>query len=380
MGTVYDYLTWRGDLTFWEAPFNEVDSLIFSMLSYLNMEGIVPATHDRGSVPIQAAANSFFSRYPDLKQANMGVLIPKDIMKMMRALKETRRFKNVEMRDFINVIDREAETQFSAITFLLGEGTAVVTYRGTDDSLVGWKEDMNMCFMPEIPAQRAAVEYLSKIAATHKGDLITAGHSKGGNLAVYAAVHSDESVRKRIVQIYSNDGPGFGTNILDDPTYLEMRPLIRNLVPQSSIVGMLLEHDENYTVVKSRQKTGFLQHNGLSWEILGNSFIHLKDVTPDSRRVDRTVNRWIREMTPEQREQFAEAVYQIFSVDGAQTLTELVAARKKWFSHTKQLDPKVHETVQKMFSVLIGFNTKNVFKGIFRKKDATEMPIPDGDA
>ncbi len=372
MGTVYDYITWRGDLAFWEAPFNEVDSLILSELSYLNMEGIVPATHTEGSVPIQAAANSFFARNPDPKKTEMGVLIPKDIVRMMRALKETRRYKNVEMRDFVNVIDREAETQFSAITFLLGEGTAVVTFRGTDDTLVGWKEDMNMCFMPEIPAQAMAVQYLTRIANTHDGKLITAGHSKGGNLAVYAAVHSEPHVRERIVKIYSNDGPGFGTNILNDPVYLEMRPRIHSLVPQSSIVGMLLEHDENYTVVKSRQKTGFLQHNGLSWEILGNSFVHLKEVTPDSRRIDRTVNRWIKEMTPEQREEFAEAVYQIFSVDGAQTLTELVAARKKWFSHTKQLDPKVHESIQKMLSQLIGFNAKSVFKGIFHKGDTPE--------
>lgn len=367
MGTVYDYLTWRGDLTFRNVPFGEVDGLILSMLSYLDMKGIVPSTYESGAVPIQAAANSFFARYPDPKKVQMGVLIPKDIMRMMRAMKATNRFRNVEMCSFVNMIDPKTELQFSATTFLLGEGTAVVTYRGTDDSLVGWKEDMNMCFLPVVPAQEKAVQYLETIAQAHKGKLILTGHSKGGNLAVYAAVHANAEIRNRITAVYSNDGPGFGKNILEEPEYLEMRARIRNLVPQSSVVGMLLEHDENYTVVKSRQKAGLLQHNGLSWEILGNSFVHLKDVTADSHKIDRTVNQWIRDMTPAQREEFAEAVYQLFSVEGVQTLTDLVAARKKWYTHSKNLDPKVHETVQRMLSELIGFNKKSLVSDFLRR-------------
>lgn len=370
MGTVYDYLTWRGDLTFRAAPFCEVDSLILSMFSYLDMKDIVPAPDEEGSVTVWAAAKALIERYPDSKKTKMGVLIPKDIIKMMRAMRSTKRFGTLKMSGFVNIIDTESELQFSAVTFHLSDGTAIVTYRGTDDSLVGWKEDMNMCFLPVVPAQLKAVEYLKGVAEKHKGKLILTGHSKGGNLAVYAAVHSDAAIRERITAVYSNDGPGFGKNILDDPDYMEMRPRINNLVPQSSVVGMLLEHDENFTVVKSRQKSGFLQHNGLSWEILGNSFVHLEDVSPDSRKFDRTVNQWIRDMSPEQREEFAEAVYQLFSVDGAQTLTDLVSARKKWFSHTKNLDPKVHETIQKMLSDLMGLNKIGKMKDIFHKKTA----------
>ncbi len=367
MGTVYDYLTWRGDLTMRAAPFCEVDSLILSMFAYLDMQDIVPAPGEEGELSVWAASKAFLERYPDPKKSKMGVLIPKDIVKMMRAMRSTKRFGTLKMSGYVNLIDPETELQFSAVTFLMADGTAIVTYRGTDDTLVGWKEDMNMCFLPVVPAQIKALEYLKNVAKEHKGKLILTGHSKGGNLAVYAAVHSDAAIRERITAVYSNDGPGFGKNILDDPDYREIRPRICNLVPQSSVVGMLLEHDENFTVVKSRQKSGFLQHNGLSWEILGNSFVHLKDVTSDSRKLDRTVNQWIRDMTPEQREEFAEAVYQLFSVDGAQTLTDLVAARKKWFSHTKSLDPKVHETIQKMLSELIGINKISKIKDVFRR-------------
>ena len=376
MGTVYDYLNWRGDLSFRAAPFCEVDSLILSMLSYVDMKGIVPEPGRNVEPPsVWAASKEYLELYPDPKKSKMGVLIPKDIIKMMRLMRSTKRFGPIKMCNFVNVIDPETELQFSAVTFLLGNGTAVVTYRGTDDTLIGWKEDMNMCFLPVVPAQLKAVEYLHTVAKTHQGNIILAGHSKGGNLAVYAAVHCAPSIRERITAVYSNDGPGFGRNILDDPDYQQMRPRICNLVPHFSVVGMLLEHDENFTVVKSRQKSGLLQHNGLSWEIMGNSFVHLEDVTADSRKLDRTVNQWIREMTPEQREEFAEAVYQLFSVDGAQTLTDLVAARKKWFSHTKKLDPKVHETIQKMFNELIGINKVGKIKDFFRRNTKEEEEI-----
>ena len=374
MGTAYDYLAWRGDLTFREAPLNEVDCLLLSVISYLDFQDIVPTSHTDGTISMMAAANAFLARHPDPKKQAMGVLIPREIVKVFFEMKNTKRFRNVEMKGYVNVIDPENEIQFSAVTFLLGNGSAVVTYRGTDDTLVGWKEDMNMCFLPVVPAQIKAVEYLQSVADAYAGSLVLTGHSKGGNLAVYAAVHSERAIRERITDVFSNDGPGFGKSILDDPVYLEMRPMIRSIVPQSSIVGMLLEHDENYTVVKSRQKNGFLQHNGLSWEILGGEFVRLKEISNESKNTDRTVNQWIRDMTPEQREEFAEAVYQLFSVEGVKTLTDLVAVRKKWLAHSKQLDPKVHETIQKMISALVALNAKNTLGGIFKGKAKASVP------
>ena len=374
MGTVYDYLDWRGDLTFAQAPLNEVDSLIFSMISYLDFEGIVPAFGEKGSVTLLSAADGFFSQNPDLKKYSAGVLIPKEIVKLLRQMKDTARFRDVEMRAFVNLVDVEREIQFCAMTCALGEGTTLVVYRGTDDTLVGWKEDLNMSFLPVVPAQEEAVAYLERIARGCRGRIALSGHSKGGNLAVYAAVHSKKRIRFRIVDVFSHDGPGFGKRLIDDPAYLSMRPVIHSIVPQSSIVGFLLEHDENYTVVKSRQRSGFLQHNGLSWEILGGSFVHMEEISAESRRTDRTLKQWLGEMTPSQREEFCEAIYQLFSVDGAETLTDLGAARKKWLAHSKSLDPKVHETVQKMFSFLIALNAKNMIDGIFRKNEGKDTP------
>ncbi|MBE6590394.1 MAG: DUF2974 domain-containing protein [Ruminococcaceae bacterium] len=367
MGTVFDYLDWRGDLTFSACPLCEVDSLIFSMISYIDFTDIVSPPESVSGVSLMAAANSFFSRYPTPKDYPMGILIPKEIVKLFAKMKDTPRFRNVEIHAFVNDTDVERQIQFSAVTFLLDDGTVLVTYRGTDDTLIGWKEDLNMTFLPVVPSQSAAVAYLKSVADVWEGPITLTGHSKGGNLAVYAAVHSEERIRSRITDVFSNDGPGFGTYILDDPAYLEMRPRIHSIVPQSSVVGMLLEHDENYTVVKSRQKSGLLQHNGLSWEVLGNAFVHLEEISAESRRIDKTVNRLIKDMTPEQREEFSEAAYQLFSVEGAQTLTDFVAVRKSWLAHSKSLDPKVHKTVQRMLSALVALNTKEIVGGFLKK-------------
>ncbi len=368
MGTLYDYLNWRGDLTFSQAPMNEVDSLIFSLLTYLDLKGIVPEAHDGAKVPIKAAANSFFAKYPDYKKMSLGVMVPKETLKFFHTVKETRRFANVEMRAHVNVIDLKREMQFSATTFFPDDGTMLVAFRGTDDTIIGWKENFNMSFLPVVPAQLAAAEYLDEAAANFEGDIRLTGHSKGGNLAVFAATHCKNETKKRIVRAWSNDGPGFGTAILNDPDYIEMRPVIRSLVPQSSVVGMLLEHDENYTVVKSRQ-AGLLQHDGFSWNVMGNSFVHLQTVTGECKRIDHTLNEWIKKMTPEQREQFTDALYQVLSANNAATLTDLVTLSKsKLLKKGEKMDPHVYQTIRKTLAVLLELNTKSLFGGVFSKR------------
>jgi hypothetical protein len=160
--------------------------------------------------------------------------------------------------------------------------------------------------------------------------------------------------------------------MLNNLDYIELRPIIHTLVPQSSVVGMLLEHDENYTVVKSRQ-TGLFQHDGLSWDVVGPSFVHLKQVTGESRRLDKTLNQWIKQMTPEQREQFVEALYQVLSSDNASTLTDLFSITKnRWLQKGTTLDPHVHKTIQKTLSVLLEVNAKNILNDIFKKKPKSD--------
>lgn len=372
MGTLFDYLDWRGDMTFSESPLNEVDSLIFSMLCYVDLKGIVPEQYGELGIPLRAAANAFFARNPDPKKISLGVIVPKNIIKLLHAAKDTRRFRAVELKSHVNIIDVEKQMQFSATTFLIDQNTAVVSYRGTDDTIIGWKENLNMSFLQVVPAQQKAAEYLNEIADVFDGRFYVTGHSKGGNLAVYAAVHCKSEVKDRLLRVWSNDGPGFGSGMLQNPDYIRLRPIIRSLVPQTSVVGMLLEHDENYTVVKSRQ-VGLFQHDGLSWNVMGKSFVHLKAVTGGCKYMDRTLNEWVRQMTPEQREQFADALYSVLSADNAQTLTDLVSFSKaKLLQKNPDLDPHVRKTIQMVMSTLFEVNKKNILSDLFPKKKGEE--------
>ncbi len=368
MGTLFDYINWRGDLNFCEVPLNEVDALIFSLISYLDFQDIVSAAHNASPIALKTAANAFFARNPDPKKISLGAIIPKDIVKLFRHLKDCKRFCNVRMKAYVNEIDTDLQMQFSAITFLPGDGSMLVAYRGTDDTLVGWKENFNMSFLASVPAQREAVKYLEKAAENFEGPIRLSGHSKGGNLSVYAAAKCSKPVQKRLTAVWSQDGPGFGKGFLNDPNYIEVRPLIQTLVPQSSVIGMLLEHDESYHVVKSRQ-IGLWQHDGTSWEVKGGSFVHLKRVTTESRRLDRTINEWIRRMNREQREQFVEALYQILTTNHSMTLTDLFSIKSSpLLQKGEHPDPHVYKTVQKTLTILLRLNTKNILLDLFPQK------------
>ena len=352
MGTLFDYVAWRGDLTFSQAPFNEVDSLIFALLSYVDYKGTVSEMHDSEPISLQAAANNFFARNPDPKKVSIGLIVPKEIVQLLKVAKGSRRFRRVGMTGYVNEIDLEAQMQFSAVTFCLETGDRVVAFRGTDDTIVGWKEDFNMSFMDVVPAQRRAAEYLNSVANSTQGNLYVTGHSKGGNLAVYAAVHTDCATKKRLVGVWNHDGPGFRDSILNDPDYLDIKPQIKTLLPQSSLVGILLEHEEDYTVIKSRQK-GFLQHNGLSWDVMGSSFVRVKEISAESKRTDKTLKKWIESMTLEQREQLGEAFYRILSSDNALTLTDLVSIKNRWLVRGLQMDEEVTKVLKQTVPLLI---------------------------
>ena len=357
MGTLFDYVTWRGDLSFEQAPLNEVDSLIFALLSYVEYKGIVPEWHFSEPISLQAAANGFFSRNPDPRKVSIGLIVPKDIIRLLRAVKESRRYRRVGMTAYVNRIDLEAQMQFSAVTFLLETGETVVAFRGTDDTIVGWKEDFNMSFMDVVPAQTHALAYLNTAAEYAKGKIYVTGHSKGGNLAVYAAVHTNKETQKRLAGVWNHDGPGFRDNILNDPDYLDIKPQIKTLLPQSSLVGILLEHEEDYTVVKSRQK-GFLQHNGLTWDVVGSSFVRVKNISAESKRTDQTLKKWIECLSLEQREQFCEALYRILSSDNALTLTDLVSLKNRWILRGIQMDSDVHRVLKQTLQALIKANLR----------------------
>ena len=329
MHSIFDYLYWRGDLGFDESPLNEVDSLILARFSYMPMEmiGLQDLTKEK-VVSLKEVASLIISNTKDLS-GERKVFLNKQDIHLLEALSKSERFSSLGVFAFRYELDDKTQTQFCAVSLKLdcpkGPST-FVAFRGTDNTLIGWKEDCNMGFICPVPAQVLAVGYLDEVASIQgvscEPNIIVAGHSKGGNLAVYAASFCSSEVQKRIAHVYNFDGPGFDAKVLSRPEYKRICERTTTFVPQSSVVGMLLGHEEPYTVIHSEQ-TGLLQHDLYSWCIDRSGFECLENVTDSSRFIDATLKSWIAGMDYGQREGLVDATYEVLSKTNARTLRDL---------------------------------------------------------
>ncbi len=321
MADCFDYLDWRGDVPFRAAAPNEIDGMLLSRFSYLPFELV----GQNAKLSIGDATRKMLEA-EDLERH----LVSHKDKRLIEAFGTSERFSNLIFFGYENKIDIESETQFSAVTIKLLPNLYYVAFRGTDDTFIGWKENFNMSFTFPVPAQALAVKYLEKIAGKLHGRFVCGGHSKGGNLAVYAASFCKKSVQKRIVAVENFDGPGFDERVLSQPGYLAIRERIRTFVPKSSVVGMLLSHEEEYTIVDS-ETTGILQHDTYSWITLRDRFKYLEKVTDASRFLDLTLKEWISSISEEKREQFIDALYDVISETKVQTLSEF---SENWLANT----------------------------------------------
>ncbi|MGM9618833.1 MAG: DUF2974 domain-containing protein [Oscillospiraceae bacterium] len=356
MANILDYLDWRGDLTLREAPFNEVDNLILAELSFIDYEGIVPEMAGRQAPTLREAAEQYFARH-DGEKLDMGVLVPDTIASLLEKAGASRRFGDMRLLSYVSLLDLKREMQFAAITVEVAPKLLYVAYRGTDDTLVGWKEDFNMSFLTPVPGQEEAVRYLDRVARHWPGRrLMVGGHSKGGNFAVYAAVRAKERVQSRIIAVYNNDGPGFDEAVLATPEHRRIEDRIRTIVPEDDVVGMLMSHEERYSVVRSDQ-TALLQHDGFSWQVLGDSFVHLSEISREGKLVDQTVKAFAAGLTKQQRERFVDVLYEILTASDARTLSDLQKDRWKTVSamvkSSRELDEEsrqlLYDTVRLLF-------------------------------
>ncbi len=300
MPNIMDYVAWRGDSLFAEVPFNEVDALIFCTLSYVRWEDFLP---ESGTAALESVLPD-----PDARA---------DEVKLLGACARSRRFGSQTAANYVSELDLSGIKQFSAVTFLLDDGTIFIACRGTDKTLAGWKEDFHMAFSDPIPSQLRAAQYLKRTAERFGGLIRIGGHSKGGNLAVFAASYADDAVRPRLTDIYTLDGPGQSEKVFASPGYAAIRHRIRSFVPQSSLVGMLLEHPDEYEVVKSG-KFSILQHDPFNWHVLGPSFVRADSLQKDSVRFERVMREWLAGADEEKRRAFVDALCDILSATDAQ--------------------------------------------------------------
>ena len=306
MTDLFDYIKWRGDLTFRQDPPNAVDGLIFSALAYIRYAGALELRFN-AEVTLRQASEDFFS----LNDHASRVRVKRDL-ELLKAAAGSVRFGETILSRYMEHSSSTRETQFSAVSFFLDDGSAFLAFRGTDDTLTGWKEDFNMSFQYPVPAQRLALTYTKAFAEEHLVPLRLGGHSKGGNLAVYAGSGVSPKVQDRILTVYNNDGPGFTEEMMTDPGYIRIVPKIRTFVPQSSVIGMLLEHEEPYTVVRSDQ-VSILQHEIYSWEIIGKHFVEMEEITADSRFLNLTIKHWVAEMDASERNILVDTMFELLS-------------------------------------------------------------------
>lgn len=307
--------------SFDQRPFCEVDSLVFAWLSYYRLQACLNKA--RTWEPCELYE---WLRAEDF-DAMMGSLWNVDGSRdLLYAVCASPRYRGTRMCGYQTRFDKETEEQFAAMTFLLPSGEIYVAFRGTDSTLVGWKEDFNLSFQCPVPSQETARAYLEEVAKHFDGPLYVGGHSKGGNLAVYAGITCAEQYQDRIKQIYSHDGPGFNEQFLADARFEHIHERVAKTVPQSSIIGMIFESQEEYSIVES---TAFsiTQHDPFSWVVDGCEFRTTEKITAGANYFDATLAQWMSNLTPEERGTFIDSIAGIIDVTGANTFAEV---RENW--------------------------------------------------
>lgn len=358
MANMIDYLMWRGDLDFSSAPFNEVDSLILTQLVYLDFEGIIPDISSKNSITLKKASEQFFRIYqPDILSGSPQLI--RECAEILKAAMNTKRFRDSRLSKYISEVNPREEYQFSAMRIVLADKSIYLSFSGTDNSLAGWKENFNMSFLTETPGQRRAVEYVNAVLPFGKKQIRLGGHSKGGNLAVYAAVKSKKAVQNRLLEVYNFDGPGFTREMVSKEEYPDILPKIRTMIPQSSIIGILLEHEEDFTVIESMEK-GLMQHRAMSWRVQGPKFIHLQQRAEDSIFWDGTLRSWIAGLNHEERKNFVDTLFAVLEnagIDDTEKLNKMTFG--KFITLMKAVD-KLGEEEKEVLSCTIRKLTEEV--------------------
>lgn len=308
MANMIDYVRSFGNVSFSAAPFNEIDGVILSQLAYLNFECL----NDSNIRTLKRLNN-----IKTVQEIVKGTWNPTANLDLVIALSSSNRFKNISWSDWKTRLDHKSEEQFSAVTFLIDNQLYFISYRGTTATTIDWKEDLNMTFMDAIPSQKSALRYFNEISSKYRGNFILGGHSKGGNLAAYVVTHSSNDNKHRIIHAFSVDGPG-----LNEPISGFDRQIIRKLIPEASIIGLLLEPETNYQVVESLAK-GFKQHDPFSWNVYQNQFVTLTSVNELSDHTHNSVNRWLNSLDEQTRQEFLDSLFALFKETNSIKFSEL---------------------------------------------------------
>lgn len=311
--------------------------------------------------------------HPDFEKLFADVRYEKPNRALYERMVQGKRFRNLELNYYVNVIEERWETQFSAVTFTLGDGSRYVAYRGTDETIVGWKEDFNMAFLTPVPGQAISVEYLNRVAGRFGGPLYVGGHSKGGNLAVYSAMNCNPDIQDRILKIYSMDGPGFRPEVLRECDYGKIADRVVKILPNSSLVGMMFESGMYFQVVKSKT-FGLLQHDPYTWLVTGNHLVRADRLYERRQQMDNNLNQWILSLNEQQLRTFVDTLYQVITASQVDNLIDFTAEWKKSMNGViaalKEVDEETVEALKEIVGSLFEIARENRKKQVAAKAEA----------
>lgn len=336
------------------GTFSDVDALVLSQLSYIDFSLFKNGTRLElmASRAQEAAAKSHN------KEKNEELLL---------CTSKSLRFQHLKVVKTVDEANLLYEVQFSATTYVVNRRFVVVAFRGTDNTINGWKEDFNMVFLDEIPAQSKAVAYLKKVASANRfSKIIVTGHSKGGNLAFYAAMKQTPKVQKRIVSVYNLDGPDFRENITSTREYTNLLTKVTKIVPQESIIGMILQTNQYFHIVKA-EGTLFAQHNLYSWNIDSETsdLVHETSLSKSSRQIKNSVYTWINGFSVEDRQIIVDRFFDLLLASECTTLNEFTSDLKNniklIYGEYRESDSATKKLLRKAFLDLAKYLMANYF-------------------
>ena len=347
---IFEYIDKYGKYSFEEKEFNEVDNAILAVLSYLDLSGIV-SNSNKIKRTIKEVASVYFDMY-SLNDSSLDMIM--DIIEIFKCIQNKRRYQDILMYGYCYIGDHEQ--QFSAVCLEISDDTVYVSFEGTDHLVSGWEEDFRMTYQFPVLSQKRAISYVNKHFLFSSKKLIFGGHSKGGNLALVAAMYCNFWVRRKIINVYNNDGPGLRKKQFESRCYQRISDRLIHIIPNYSIVGLLLRHSDNYRVIKS-SKRGILSHAIVTWEVYENSF-KLTKLSSFSKAVDKGALAWLEQYDDVTREKIFTALFDIFRKAEVHTLVEIMDNEKlilKLLRESSNLDPKIRDMIMDFFPVLFKY-------------------------
>ncbi len=359
MSNITTYIKFRGDLSMKSYPFNEVDALILSELSYIRFENIVPTVDEKASISIADAAKKY------IKVKGREIAFYERFENLLDIMAKSPRYANLMLSNYVSETNADEGQQFSAIHIEINPFLTFIAFRGTDETLVGWREDCNMGYMMPVPAQISSVKYVNETAKGVFKKYMIGGHSKGGNLAIYSSVFCNQAIQNKIAVVYSFDGPGFNQTMIDEDGYQQIKNRIYAYVPESSFVGMLMEHEESYQVVRS-EAVAFLQHDGFSWCVEGTHFETLDAIDEFSNSLNFLLKAWLDKIDYSERKVFVDAVFDVFEAGGLEDVMSFkeinIHSATAMLKAAANLPKDQRDTVGRLIKMLIDESRKQAGK------------------